>query len=72
MEKLDAEEVGTNSFQLIELFSETMNQGQISFADWYELLAAPLDAPYSADAEDTLNRMIYGVRHGLVKVVDNY
>ncbi|HBE19891.1 MAG TPA: hypothetical protein DEG17_09055 [Cyanobacteria bacterium UBA11149] len=72
MNNFEPEEVGTNSSQLVQLFSDTMNKRQISFADWYELLAAPLDAPYSADAEDTLNRMIYGVRHGLVKVVDKY
>ncbi|MCP2730830.1 hypothetical protein [Limnofasciculus baicalensis] len=70
MEKLYPQEVGTNSSELIQLFSETMNNRQISFADWYQLMTEPWDDTYSADAEDTLNRMIYGVRHGLVKVVD--
>jgi hypothetical protein len=70
MEKLYPEQVGTNSSELVQLFSDTMNNRQISFADWYKLMTAPWDNTYSADAEDTLNRMIYGVRHGLVKVVD--
>ena len=72
MEKLYPEEVGTNSSQLVQLFSDTMNNRQISFADWYQLITAPIDDVHSADDEDTLNRMIYGVRHGLVKVVDKF
>lgn len=72
MNKLYTEEVRTNSDELVELFSDTMNNRQISFADWYQLMTAPWDDTYSADAEDTLNRMIYGVRHGLVKVVDKF
>lgn len=70
MDKLYPEEVGTNLSQLVQLFSDTMNNRQISFADWYQLMTEPWDDTDSADAEDTLNRMIYGVRHGLVKVVD--
>lgn len=70
MNKLYPEEVRTSRSQLVQLFSDTMNNRQISFADWYQLMTAPWDDTYSADAEDTLNRMIYGVRHGLVKVVD--
>ncbi|MEQ8963189.1 MAG: hypothetical protein RLP02_35670 [Coleofasciculus sp. C2-GNP5-27] len=46
-----------------------MQTGQISFSEWYELMTAPLDDALSSEAEDAITRLIYGVRHGLIKVV---
>ena len=62
-------EISGSSTQLASLFAETMKKGQISFTDWNELIAAPLDTSFTPDDEDVLTRMIYGVRHGFVKVI---
>jgi hypothetical protein len=43
---------------------------QISFADWYELMTAPLDRSFTQEDEDLITRLIYAVRKGWVKVVD--
>lgn len=53
-----------------ELFAETMKKRQISFADWHELLTAPLDNSFGAEYEEVLVRLVYGVQHGIVKVVE--
>ncbi|HAX86742.1 MAG TPA: hypothetical protein DD379_11600 [Cyanobacteria bacterium UBA11162] len=63
-------EVSPKSYQLAQLFAESMKKGQISFPDWYNLIAAPWDESFSPDHADAITRMIYGVRHGLVKVVE--
>ncbi|MBE9127237.1 MULTISPECIES: hypothetical protein [unclassified Coleofasciculus] len=62
-------EIGNTSSRLSQLFAETMKQGQISSSDWYDVITAPLDNSFSVDHEDAITRMIYGVRHGFVKVV---
>lgn len=62
-------EIGNSSYRLSQLFAETMKQGQISSSDWYDVITAPLDHAFSVDHEDAITRMIYGVRHGFVKVV---
>jgi hypothetical protein len=58
------------SCRLTELFTEVIRSRQISFADWYELMTAPLDNSFSEYEGDLITRLIYAVRHGLVKVVD--
>lgn len=62
-------EINSSSSQLASLFAETMKKGQISFTDWHDLIADPVDNSFTSDDEDVLTRMIYGVRHGFVKVV---
>ena len=62
-------EISSSSSQLASLFAETMRKGQISFTDWNDLITAPVDNTFTPDDEDVLTRMIYGVRHGFVKVV---
>lgn len=63
-------EVSTNSYRLTELFAETMRKRQISLADWYELITAPLDDSFSAEEQDIVTRLMYGVRHGLIRIVE--
>ncbi|MCP2729524.1 hypothetical protein [Limnofasciculus baicalensis] len=62
-------EISSSSSQLAGLFAETMRNGQISFTDWNDLITAPVDRSFTSDDEDVLTRMIYGVRHGFVKVI---
>lgn len=58
------------SCRLTELFTEVIRSRQITFAQWYELMTAPLDNSFSEYEGDLITRLIYAVRHGLVKVVD--
>lgn len=62
-------EISSSSTQLASLFAETMRKGQITFTEWNHLIADPVDNSFTSDDEDVLTRMIYGVRHGFVKVV---
>lgn len=63
-------EVNPTSYQLAQLFAETMKKGQITFPEWYNLISDPWDDSLSTDHVEAITRMIYGVRHGLVKVVE--
>jgi hypothetical protein len=68
-EKIKRQNVNRSSSNLALVFAETMQTGQISFSQWYELMTAPLDDALSSEAEDAITRLIYGVRHGLIKVI---
>ncbi|MEQ8975901.1 MAG: hypothetical protein RIE73_36645 [Coleofasciculus sp. C1-SOL-03] len=68
-EKIKRQNVSRSSSHLALVFAETMQTGQISFSQWYELMTAPLEDALSPEAEDAITRLIYGVRHGLIKVV---
>jgi hypothetical protein len=59
-----------SSCRLPELFARVIHTHQISFADWYELMTAPLDGSFTQEDEDLLTRLIYAVRQGWVKIVD--
>ncbi len=59
-----------SSAKLPELFARVIHTHQISFADWYELMTAPLESSFTQEDEDLLTRLIYAVRQGWVKVVD--
>lgn len=61
----------SNSFDFSQLFAQSMKKGQISHSDWYELLITPMDNAFTSDHEEAVTRLIYGVRHGFVKVIDN-
>lgn len=62
--------ISNNSSKLPELFAKVIHTHEISFADWYELMTAPLDCAFTQEDEDLLTRLIYAVRQGWVKVVD--
>ncbi|HAG85657.1 MAG TPA: hypothetical protein DCL61_32100 [Cyanobacteria bacterium UBA12227] len=63
-------DISPSSCSLAPLFAEIMRQGQIEFTDWYELMTAPLEHPFSTIDEDILTRLIYGVHRGIVKIVE--
>jgi len=60
----------TSSCRIPELFAEAIYTRRISFADWYELMTEPLDDSFTEEDGELLIRLIYAVRQGLVKVVD--
>jgi hypothetical protein len=68
-EKIQRRDVNRSSSHLALVFAQTMQTGQITFSQWYELMTAPLDDALSPEAEDAITRLIYGVRHGLIKVI---
>ncbi|MEQ8756183.1 MAG: hypothetical protein RID09_22100 [Coleofasciculus sp. G1-WW12-02] len=68
-EKIQWRYVSHSSSHLALLFAETMQTGQISFSEWYELMTAPLEDALSPEAEDAITRLIYGVSHGLIRVL---
>lgn len=66
----DWNEVCMNSSQLTELFAQTTSTQKISFADWYEVMTAPSDQNCTEYEIALIRRLLYGVRQGLVQVVD--
>jgi hypothetical protein len=58
------------SSKLTDAFNQVMQTRQIRFADWYELMVAPMDKCFGEYEADLITRLIYGVRRGIVKVVD--
>lgn len=59
------------SQELLELFTEASQKGQIAFKDWYKLMTAPIVNTLSEEEEDLFGRLIYAVRTGRLRVVDN-
>jgi hypothetical protein len=58
------------SSRLTELFAQTISTHKITFADWYELMSTPLEKDCAGYECDLITRMLYGVRQGLVQIVD--
>ena len=63
-------EVCLRSSRLTELFAQTIYTHKIAFADWYELMTAPLEKNCAEYEYTLITRMLYGVQQGLVKIVD--
>ncbi|HEY9901070.1 MAG TPA: hypothetical protein V6D43_01355 [Candidatus Sericytochromatia bacterium] len=55
---------------LLELFAEVIQQGKITFSHRYTMRTALLSPSLTEDEKDSINRLLYSVRRGLVKVVD--
>ena len=66
----DWNEVCMNSSRLTELFAQTTSTQKISFTDWYELMTAPSEQNCAEYEFALITRLLYGVRQGLVQVVD--
>lgn len=58
------------SGRLTELFTQTISTHKIAFADWYEVMTTPLQEDCADYECDLITRMLYGVRQGLVQIVD--
>ncbi len=70
MKEADFRDISYANGQLINLFNQAIHARQISFAEWYQLMTAPLDDLKNVYAQELIPRLIYGVRQGWVKVVD--
>jgi hypothetical protein len=55
---------------LTELFACVMQKGQLSLTDRYGLMAVLLDNSISEEEKDIINRVLYAVRRGRLKVVN--
>ena len=55
---------------LAELFAEASNSGRITLADRYGLMATLLQESISEEEMNTIDRLLYGVRRGWLKVGD--
>ena len=66
----DLYEICLLSSQLTEMFAKTISSHKIAFTDWYELMTAPLENACAEYECDLITRMLYAVRQGIVKVVD--
>jgi hypothetical protein len=55
----------------IELFAEAVEKRQIDFGDWKNLMTEPLNSSFSKEDGDSIVRLLYAVRRGRIKVVDN-
>lgn len=53
-----------------DLFACVIQQGQITLADQYGLIAALMNSSLSKEEEDAINRLLYGMQRGWLKVVD--
>ena len=71
MKEADFRDISHANCQLIDLFNQTIDTQQISFAQWYKLMTAPLDDSKNVYAQELIPRLIYGVRQGWVKVVED-
>lgn len=55
---------------LAELFAQASNSGRITLADRYGLLAALLQDSLNEEEMSAIDRLLYGVRRGWVKIAD--
>lgn len=66
----DFYEICLISSRITEVFAQAISTHQIAFSDWYDLMTAPLESVCAEYESDLITRMLYAVRQGLVKVVD--
>ena len=57
-------------FAITELFAEVNKSGKITIADRYGLMAALLNDSLSEEDKSAIDRILYSVRKGRLKVVD--
>ena len=56
---------------IAQLFAQANQEGKITFTDSYRLVIALLSHSLSDAEEDLVNRLLYAVRRGRLKVVDD-
>jgi hypothetical protein len=54
-----------------ELFAEAVKKRHIDFVDWKNLMTEPLNSSFSKEDGDLIVRLLYAVRRGRIKVIDN-
>lgn len=56
--------------RLLDLFAEVIQKGKITLDDRYTLKTEILNAPLTEDEKDSINRLVYSVKRGLLEVVE--
>lgn len=56
----------------LELFAEIIQKGQITAADHYRLSRALSNNSLDEEEKDSINRLLYSVRRGLLQLVEDY
>lgn len=57
-------------YSIAELFAQVSNSGRITLADRYGLMAILLQDCVSQEEINAIDRVLYGIRRGWVKIVD--
>jgi hypothetical protein len=52
------------------LSGQIMVSGRMTFSDRYQIKSALLNCSLSESEQILINRILYGIRHGLVRVVE--
>lgn len=55
---------------LLELFAEIIQKGQMTIDDRYRLRSSILNNNLTEEEKDSINRLFYSIRRGLIKLVD--
>lgn len=55
---------------LLELFAEIIQNGQMTIDDRYRLRSSILNNNLTEEEKDSINRLFYSIRRGLIKLVD--
>ncbi len=63
-------EVSLLPFGIAELFAEVNKSGKITLADRYGLMAALLEDTLAEEDKNAIDRILYSVRKGRLKVVN--
>lgn len=59
-----------HSTSIEALSGQIMVSGRMTLADRYQIRSALLNGSLSEADQVIINRLLYGVRHGLVRIVD--
>lgn len=54
----------------LELFAQIIQKGQMTVDERYRLRSAILNNHLNQEEKDSINRLLYSVRRGLLKLVD--
>lgn len=57
---------------IAELFTQVFQEGKITLTASYSLIAVLMSPSLSEAEEDLINRLLYAVRRGRLKVVDEF
>lgn len=70
MKKNTSEQTCTLPSAYLELFADIIQKGQITIDQRYWLRSAILNNHLNEEEKDSINRLLYSVRRGLLKLVD--
>lgn len=59
-----------HSIPIETLCGQIMAAGKISVSDRYQIRSALLDDTLSEPEQILINRLLYGIRHGLLRVIE--